>query len=167
MTDFIEQCRVEWKRLGVPDPLAEEMAEDLAADLREAEADGVSAEELLGQSVHDPSSFAASWAAERGIIPVAVREGDTRRRPFVLVAFTVVAAITVVISALMLATGEPKLSLARSGTTPSGQSRSVVHAVSAAAPIEWILLLLGVLALGFAAWVWTNSRRSRLPTAVA
>ena len=34
MSDFVEQCRSEWKRLGVPDPLAEEMAADLASDLR-------------------------------------------------------------------------------------------------------------------------------------
>jgi hypothetical protein len=165
MTDFVEQCRVEWKRLGVPDALAEEMAEDLASDLREAEADGVSAEELLGSSVFDPSSFAASWAAERGIIPVAASRGNTRHRPFVLVVFTAFAAITVIFSALMLATGEPKLSLVKSRKTPAGQSRSVVHAVSAAAPVEWILLLLGILALGFAGWLWTSSRRSRLPAA--
>ena len=37
MSDFVEQCRREWKRLGVPDPLAEEMATDLATDLGEAE----------------------------------------------------------------------------------------------------------------------------------
>jgi hypothetical protein len=165
MTDFVEQCRVAWKRLGVPDPVAEEMAEDLASDLGEAEADGVSAEELLGSSVLDPSSFAASWAAERGIIPAAAGRGSTRHRPIVLVAFTAVAAITVIISALMLATGEPKLSLVRSRATPAGQSRSVVHAVSPAAPVEWILLLLGILALGFAVWLWAGSRRSRLPAA--
>ena len=69
MSDFVEQCRNEWKRLGVPDPLAEEMAADLASDLREAEAEGVSTEELLGSSAFDPRSFAASWASERGIIP--------------------------------------------------------------------------------------------------
>jgi hypothetical protein len=75
--------------------------------------------------------------------------------------------ITVIVSAVMLATGEPKLSLARSEATPAGPSRSVVHNVSAAAPIQWILLFLGVLALGFAAWLWTNSRRSRLPAVPA
>ena len=69
MSDFVEQCRREWRRLNVPDPLAEEMAADLASDLREAEADGVSAEEFLGSSAFDARSFAASWAAERGIIP--------------------------------------------------------------------------------------------------
>src|SRR5262245_8507637 len=80
MSDFVEQCRREWERLGVPDPLAEEMAADLASDLGEAEAEGVSVEELLGSSAFDPRAFAASWAAERGIIPVPPTRG-TRRRP--------------------------------------------------------------------------------------
>jgi len=165
MTDFVEQCRGEWKRLGVPDPIAEEMAVDLAADLSDAEAEGVSAEEFLGSSAFDPASFAASWAAERGIIPAPTGRGNARKRPFVLVAFTALAAITVIVSALLLATGEPKLSLATSRTTAAGPSRSVVHSVSAAAPIEWILLLLAVVALGFAAWLWASSGRLRLPTA--
>lgn len=69
MSDFVEQCRREWRRLGVTDPLAEEMAADLASDLEEAEAEGVSAAEYLGASASDPGSFAASWARERGIIP--------------------------------------------------------------------------------------------------
>ena len=47
MSDFVEQCRLEWRRLGVPDALAEEMATDLAADLTEAAAEGVTAEESL------------------------------------------------------------------------------------------------------------------------
>ena len=81
MSDFVEQCRAEWRRLGVPDPLAEEMAADLASDLNEAEAEGVSAEELLGSSSFDPRSFAASWAAERGIIPVPLSRRNARRRP--------------------------------------------------------------------------------------
>jgi hypothetical protein len=66
MTAFVEECRREWKRLGVPDGLAEEMATDLESDLAEAEADGVSAAEMLGES--DPRRFAASWASERGLV---------------------------------------------------------------------------------------------------
>jgi hypothetical protein len=58
MTAYVEECRQEWKRLGVPDLLAEEMAADLEADLAEAEADGVSATEMLGES--DPRRFAAT-----------------------------------------------------------------------------------------------------------
>jgi hypothetical protein len=167
MSDFVEQCRGEWKRLGVPDPLAEEMAEDLASDLTEAEAEGVSAAEFLGSSIFDPPLFAATWAAERGIVPVSPGRGKARHRPFVLVAFTALAAITVIVSALLLASGEPKLSLVTSRTTPTGNSRSVVHSVSAAAPVEWILLLLAIVALGFAAWLWASSSRSRPPTAHA
>ena len=162
MNDFVEQCRREWKRLGVPDPLAEEMAADLASDLTDAEAEGVSVEEFLGSSASDPSSFAASWAAERGIIPEPASRGNARRRPLVLVTFTTLAAIAVVISAMLLATGEPKLSLART-TSPPGASRTVVS-TSAAAPIEWILLFLAIVALGFAAWLWSNWGRSRSPS---
>ena len=166
MNDFVEQCRSEWKRLGVPDPLAEEMAADLASDVADAEAEGLSAEEFLGSSAFDPRSFAGAWAAERGIIPEPLSGGNGRRsRPLVLVAFTTLAAIAVIISALLLATGEPKLSLART-TPPPGPSRTVVS-TSAAAPIEWILLFLAIVALGFAAWLWSNWSRSRPPTAPA
>ena len=66
MTAFVEECRREWKRLGVPELLAEEMATELEADLAEAEADGVSATEMTGES--DPRHFAATWASERGLV---------------------------------------------------------------------------------------------------
>jgi hypothetical protein len=45
MTAYVEECRREWRRLGVPDILAEEMATELEADLAEAQADGVSTAE--------------------------------------------------------------------------------------------------------------------------
>jgi hypothetical protein len=165
MSDFPEQCRREWRRLGVPDPLAEEMAADLASDLGEAQAEGVSVEEYLGRSAADPRSFAASWASARGIVP-GTSGGAARRRPLVLVAFTALAAIALVVSALLLVTGEPKVTLVQSRTTPQGTSRSVVHSASAAAPVEWILLLLAVAALGFAAWLWLRWNRLR-PTVPA
>jgi hypothetical protein len=66
MTAFVEECRQEWKRLGVPELLAEEMATELEADLAEAAADGISAAEMLGES--DPRRFAATWARERGLV---------------------------------------------------------------------------------------------------
>src|SRR5215471_6799835 len=100
MTDFVEQCRREWRRIGVPDLLADEMAADLATDLREAEAEGVSAEDLLGSSFFDPSSFAASWAAERGIVSAPPGRGNARRRT-ILVAFTALAAITLIVAAVL------------------------------------------------------------------
>ncbi|MGZ4335375.1 MAG: hypothetical protein ACXVRJ_14040 [Gaiellaceae bacterium] len=178
MSDFVEQCRREWKRLRVPDPIAEEMAADLASDLKEAEAEGVSAEELLGSSVFHPRSFAASWAAERGIIPSPPSRGNARRRPLVLVAFTAVAAITLIVAALLLLTGQPRVAVVTSGTrphlpsspagsvVPPGPGRQVLPG-NTSAPVEWILLLLAIVALGFAAWLWSNWSRSRPPTAPA
>ena len=180
MSDFVEQCQREWRRLGVADPLAEEMAADLASDLRDAEAEGVSAEELLGSSAFDPRAFAASWADERGIIPVPPSRGKARRRPFVLVAFTALAAITAIVAGLLLLTGEPKVSLVATGTrgpyipsppraplVPPAAGPHVVQRASAAAPVEWILLVLAVVAVGFAAWLWTGWGRSRPPAAPA
>ena len=67
MSEFVEECRREWKRLGVPDPIANEMALDLTTDIEEAEADGGSAEDVLGNSLFDPRRFAAAWASSRGV----------------------------------------------------------------------------------------------------
>jgi hypothetical protein len=69
VSQFVDECRREWKRLHVPDAVANEMAADLAADLKEAEAEGASAEQVVGSGAFDPRAFAASWAAERGVIP--------------------------------------------------------------------------------------------------
>ncbi len=175
MTDFLEQCRAEWRHLGVSDELATEMATDLASDLAEAEADGVSAEELLGS---DPRSFAASWAAERGVIPAAPSPGKARRRPFILIAFTVVAALVLVFAARGLLTGQPKATLTTtvSGTpghhlptappfpfAPPGGAQRVFVLGNLAAPIEWVLLVFAIVALGFAVWLWTNWSHSRPP----
>jgi hypothetical protein len=155
------------------------MAADLTSDLTEAQAEGVSAEELLGSSVFDPRSFAASWASERGIIPVPPTRGKARRRPLVLAAFTALAAITLIVAALLLATGEPEVSLVASraarahlqsppagSVVPPGPGRRVLH-TDTAAPVEWILLFVAIVALGFAAWLWSSWGRSRPPTAAA
>lgn len=76
MTAFVEECCQEWKRLGVPDVIAEEMATELETDLAEAEADGVPAAELLGET--NAPRFAAAWAIERGL--VADSPSKNRRR---------------------------------------------------------------------------------------
>jgi hypothetical protein len=179
MSDFVEQCRQEWKRLGVPDPLAEEMAADLASDLTDAEAEGVSAEEFLGSTVFDPRSFAASWAAERGVIPEPASRGNARRRPLVLAAFTTLAAIALIGAALLLLTGNPKVTLKTSGppphlssppagsVVPPGPGGQVLNGKNLSAPVEWILLLFAIVALSFAAWLWSRWGRSRPPAAPA
>jgi hypothetical protein len=109
---FVEECRREWGRLRVPDAIANEMAADLAADLAEAEAEGASAEDVLGDAVFDARSFAASWAAERGV--VAAPTADVRGRPptalLVAGAFTLVIAL---IGATLLIGGRSGSSEAR------------------------------------------------------
>ena len=88
MTAYVEECRREWRRLGVPDMLAEEMATELEADLAEAEADGVSTAEMLGES--DPRRFAATWANERGIVAEPPPQKRSRKRVWVLLGLGLV-----------------------------------------------------------------------------
>jgi len=90
MTAYVQECRQEWKRLGVPDLLAEEMATELESDLAEAQADGVSATEILGES--DPRRFAATWASERGLVAEPAPE-PRRRRRWVWIALGLVVLI--------------------------------------------------------------------------
>src|SRR5216117_2378289 len=73
MTDFVEQCLREWRRLHVPDSVADEMAAELAADLEEARVEGMTPEDVLGSGAADPRSFAAAWAAELGVVPLRKR----------------------------------------------------------------------------------------------
>ena len=154
------------------------MATDLASDLAEAEADGISTEELLGS---DPRSFAASLAAERGVIPAPPAGKAPRRRPLVLVAFTAVAALVLIFAARGLLSGQPQATLVTtvSGTghhlpspapTPFGPLGATHHVLvlgNLAAPIEWVLLVFAIVALGFAAWLWSSWSRSRPPGAPA
>jgi len=96
VNQFIEECRREWKRLRVPDAVAAEMAADLAADLEEAEAEGASPGEVLGSGASDPRSFAASWAAERAVIPPPTLTASLRKRSLIhpaIAALTIIAAI--------------------------------------------------------------------------
>ena len=124
-TPFVEECRQEWKRLGVPDGLAEEMATDLEADLAEAQADGVSAAELLGES--DPRRFAGSWARERGL--VAEPTPPRRRRrvwPWVVAA----VFVFMILSWLALQTlGSSSGGSARPAQGSSAQRASVPNVI--------------------------------------
>jgi hypothetical protein len=129
--EFIEECRREWRRLGVPDPIANEMATDLTADIEEAEAEGGSAEDVLGTSLFDPRRFAAAWAGARGVtapsIPVepaapTVREGHPWHRPFAVVSLTA-AALLLALAAAALVVGR--------------------HSVAVAAPVRRILEVPG------------------------
>jgi hypothetical protein len=172
MSDFVEQCRREWQRLHVPDPIAAEMAADLAADLSEAEADGLSPEELLGSSVFDPRSFAASWAAERGVIPLAPQRETVSRRPLALLALATVLVIALIVGALALLTSHSRV--APVGITPAPSHPPSAPSFGAlavhggpvtATAVVGSLILLAIAALALAAWSrWV---RSRPPTPAA
>jgi len=103
VNNFIEECRREWKQLRVPDPVADEMAADLAADLEEAESEGDSPEEVLGSAASDPRSFAASWAAARGVIPPP----SLTRRPSLIHAAIATLTITAAIGAGLVIFASP------------------------------------------------------------
>ncbi|HEY1540325.1 MAG TPA: hypothetical protein VGF63_13060 [Solirubrobacteraceae bacterium] len=122
MSSFVDECRREWKRLRVPAPIANEMAADLEADLAEAQTEGASAEQVLGSGAFDPRSFAASWAAERGVIhaPAPVAKSHRSLRSLVPVAVACVAAVVIVASAVALLAG----------------GRSAMTSVAVASPID-------------------------------
>ena len=120
MSAFVEECRREWKRLGVPDSIADEMATDLETDLEEAQADGVSPAEMLGES--DPRRFAATWASERGL--VSERTPKKRRRWIWVAVGLALAFVFVAVLGLFAAVG---VSTQTHASPPSAQTvRSVV-----------------------------------------
>lgn len=112
MSEFVEECRREWRRLRVPDQVAEDMAAELAADLEDAAAEGVSPETLLGRAASDPRSFATSWAVERGVIePRATKRGS--KAPLALGVVAVLAATAAIAAgvALLASPGRPSVAL--------------------------------------------------------
>lgn len=133
MNDFVQQCRREWKRLRVPDSVADEMAAELAADLNEAEADNISARELLGNAASDPRSFAASWAAERAVIPPRHLRARLSGRSLLLAAI-VALTVTATGAALVLFASEPaaapvaagRVAAEFSGPRPPGPLATIV-----------------------------------------
>jgi hypothetical protein len=88
----------------VPDLLSDDMATELEADLAEAEADGVSAAEMLGES--DPRRFAAAWASERGLVSERPRQ-KSRKKVWIVVGAVLLLIVffVVTLSGLALATG--------------------------------------------------------------
>jgi hypothetical protein len=102
MSEFVDECRREWRRLGVPDPIANEMAADLTADIEEAQSEGGSAEDVLGNSAFDPRRFAGSWAVARGVTGSPV--STPQRRPWPALAFGLVgcAALLALAGAVLL-----------------------------------------------------------------
>ena len=105
MSEFVEECRREWRRLRVPDPIANEMAADLTADLEEAEAEGGSPEDVLGNSAFDPRRFAAAWAQARGVAGPPVLEAPRRWRTPVAIAVALLLGLVAMLAAVALLVG--------------------------------------------------------------
>ncbi|GAB7035822.1 hypothetical protein AB0G35_29640 [Streptomyces sp. NPDC021749] len=72
--DAIHQATETWHHLGVNGKTADEMAEELAADLTAAAADGRSVTDYIGGDVE---ALATSWAVERGLLPAHRRLKET------------------------------------------------------------------------------------------
>jgi hypothetical protein len=93
VTQFVDECRREWKRLGVPDAVADEMAAELTADLAEAAAEGAPVEDVLGRTASDPRGLAAAWAAARGAIGGRAKSRDRLRGTAAAIAALALVAI--------------------------------------------------------------------------
>jgi hypothetical protein len=175
VNDFVEECRREWRRLRVPDRVANEMAADLKADLDEAEAEGASPEAVLGSEAFDPRSFAASWAAERGVVgPLPARVDRLPRRSRLLAGIGVSALVALIGVALVSVRSGVSVAVAqappafRFPPSPLGVPEgSVVHAHAAFPTIGLLLVLVGVAGTILALVYWSpwtvqlSPRRSR------
>jgi hypothetical protein len=127
VSEFVDACRREWRRLGVPEPAANEMAADLAADLKEAEQDGVTAEEVLGSGAFDPRAFAASWASERALVPTRRRDRMREHRLLLTLAgLVVLLAAAGVTAALLVNSSRSHRSSPVDGTTSPRPTRTVL-----------------------------------------
>ena len=170
MSRFVEECQKEWNRLGVPDAVANEMAADLEADLAEAQADGVSPEEVLGNGYFDAKSFAASWATARGV----VKTNSNTRMPMTHMR---VRSLTLAVSALVcLAAGALGLLIlvGRRVGSVSIAAAAFRHSVPRPVPsffvgphqfgfagpggpvdiVGGILLVAGIVGVGVTLWLW-------------
>jgi len=181
VNEFVDECRREWRRLGVPDPIASEMAADLSADLDEAQAEGGSPEDVLGNSAFDPRRFAAAWATARGVTGPPIPESPSRRRSRVAVALTVLLAVLIVGAGLVLLVG----SRGRSFAVAARRIIAVPGPISVFGPhnarifqggtpgppfvgtqvvgvdlytLAWLLLIVGVAGLGLLAFLYWSPR---------
>jgi hypothetical protein len=185
VSEFVEECRREWRRLGVPDPVANEMAADLTADLEEADAEGGSPEDVLGNSAFDPRRFAAAWAVARGVTGPPNRERRSLWRPPVAIVLTVLLGALTVGAGLALLVSLRGRSFAVATRRivvgpgpirlfPPGVGRIVVPGPLGPFvgtpmggidihPLAWMLLIVGVVGLGLLALLysspWSGPRR--------
>jgi hypothetical protein len=89
------------------------MAADLMADLDEAQAEGGSPEDVLGNSAFDPRRFAAAWAVARGVTgPPPSDRSRFFRRPPLAIALTVIVGVVILFAGVVLLSGRSSSSIA-------------------------------------------------------
>jgi hypothetical protein len=165
---FVKECRREWKRLRVPDSVANEMAADLTADLHEAEAEGASIEDVLGSSAFDPRSFARSWAAERGVSqPPTGSAASSKQRSLLAALAAIVAIVVALVGVLMVIAPKPRIRVGSPGhglpvvphhSFPGPPPGFAGHASAVASHIHTLgilVLIAGVVAMiATSVWIW-------------
>jgi hypothetical protein len=134
MSELVAECRREWKRLGVPEAVADEMAAELQADLDDAEAEGGSPADVLGRHALDPRAVAASWAIERGVVPRRRFTNGGRRRRLVLAAFVTVATLVMIGASVAILAWESPVAESGLVTSLDGQ---VVQVDPLPAPVRF------------------------------
>ncbi len=174
MNHFVEECRKEWDRLGVPKAVSGEMAADLAADLADAEADGVSPEEVLGNGVFDARAFAASWAEARGLVGATGGRSARTRWPRATLALCALISVLAVLAGLLMvgtrqgasmatAVVRTKLSWQVNGPfiprvfrIPPPHSAGSLMVLHAGAPpgVAALLVLAGLVGIAVTLWLW-------------
>jgi hypothetical protein len=172
VNEFIDECRREWRRLGVSDPIANEMAADLTADIEEAEAEGGSAEDVLGNSAFDPRRFAGSWAVARGVTAPPMPTAPVRRWP--ILAFGLVGCMALLaLGAAVLLGGRQSAAAAISFRRGQGGPGSVrvfpgsplilqhIQHFPGVALFALLLLIVGLVGIGLALYFgfrWSGGR---------
>jgi hypothetical protein len=165
VSPFVQACRAEWDRLGVPEAAANEMAADLEADLAEAEADGASPEEVLGNGYFDAKSFAASWAFAKGVASERPQSAVVQLRTRTVTFFSS-AVVCLALGALGLV-----LFVGRRFGSASASAVAVRRSLPRQVPsifvgphfggpgialdvVGLVLLGIGIVGLGITLWFW-------------
>jgi hypothetical protein len=170
VSKFVKECRREWKRLRVPDAVANEMAADLTSDLAEAEAEGASIEDVLGSSAFDPRSFAASWAVERGVSQPPTAPAGSRRKWWAIAAIAAIA-VALVVGALMVIAPKPRSHFQIGPSVrplagvphptfrgpPPGLAAHASNVADHAHELGGLILIVGILAMiATLVWIWRS-----------